>query len=142
MQFGIPFLIAVLAASAIHMALVRTHPVWSLSLATLVMLVFTLGRQLRRDNAGDGRLILVGIAASFAWMMMFGGSTFAVGYAYTAATDAWPDPDEIYIDTPTAVIIFVLMYGGAAAIAGCLAGSIATLGFFLNRRYRKLNDGG
>lgn len=142
MRYGIPFLIAVLTASAIHISLIRTHPVWSLSLATLVMLIFALGRHLRRVNRSDGRLILVGAATSFAWMMIFGGLTFAVGYAYTTATDAWPDPDEVYIDTPTAAIIFTVVYGGAAAVAGCLAGCVATLGSSLYRRQRATPDDG
>lgn len=128
------FVIAVLTASAIQMSLIRTHPVWSLSLATLMMTTFTLTQFLKRDRTHDGRLIWIGAAVSFIWMMVLGGATFAVGYLYTSVTNTWPDPDEVYIDTPTAVIIFIAMYGGVAAMVGLIVGSIAELGSYIYRR--------
>ena len=142
MRFGLPFVIAVLTASAIQMSLIWSHPVWSLSLSTLLMLVFTLAQRLRRNTTGGGRLIWIGTATAFVWMMVFGGATFAVGYAYTSVTNTWPDPDKVYIDTPTAFIIFTVMYGGGAAIVGFLVGSFTGFGFYLYRRYSELADDG
>ncbi|TWU07783.1 hypothetical protein [Stieleria varia] len=142
MRFGLPFAIAVLTASAIQMSLIRTHPVWALSLATFLMLTFTLAQRLMRDTTRDGRLIWMGAAVSFIWMMIFGGATIAVGYAYTSVTDTWPDPDEVYIDTPTAVVIFTVMYGGGAAIVGFLAGCFTELGVYLFRRCSVFPNGG
>lgn len=142
MRFGLPFAIVVLTASAVHMSLIRTHPVWSLSLATLLMLAFTLAKHVRQDTACDGRLIWMGAAVSFIWMMIFGGATFAVGYAYTSVTETWPDPDKVYIDTPTAIIIFTVMYGGGAAIVGFLAGCFTELGVYIYRRHSASQNGG
>lgn len=142
MRFSVLFLVALLAASAIQMLLIWTHPVWALSLPTLLMLIFTLGKRLRRNTAHDGRLIWIGTAASFIWMMIFGGATFVVGYAYRSATNSWPDPDEVYIDTPTFFVIFTVMYGGGAAIVGFLAGCIAEFGSYLYHPHFKLPEGG
>ena len=95
------------------------------------MVLYTLASDIRQGKTRDGRLVIAGTAVSFIWMMIFGGATFAVGIAYTTATDAWPDPDRVYIDTPTAFAIFVVMYGGCSAVVGFMLGCLATLGLYL-----------
>ena len=127
MRFDLSTLAAVLTASAIHLGLYRAHPVWSLSLATLIMVMFFIVCRIQRGNARGGKLIVVGAAAGFGWMMTFGGLTFATHYFYRQLTNAWPDSAEVHVDTPTAMIIFTLIYGGLSLIAGLLIGSLATI---------------
>ncbi len=142
MQFGLPFLIAVLTASAFEVSLIRTHPLWAFSIATLIMVIFSFAQRLRQDSNHGGRLIWTGTAASFIWMMIFGGAAFFVGFVHATATNTWPDQDQVYIDTPTALFIFTIIYGGGAAIVGFLAGCLVQLGFHFCSRNSAFADSG
>lgn len=123
MRFSVAQLIVLTTATAAFCALLHAHPIVALAIPTMTVSSMCAWKTASRHGVGLLKTIGVASLSAFLTILFFGFATLAASFAYMYLTDTWPDPKTVYVSTGLAVTIFVVFYGGGAALLATIVGS-------------------
>ena len=126
MRFSVAQLLVLTTATAAFFALLHTHPIVALGIPTMTVSSMCAWKTANRYGADLLNTIGVASLSAFLTILFYGFATLAASYAYMYVTNTWPDPKTVYVSTEFAVAMFVVCYGGGAALLGTIVG----FGFF------------
>ncbi|SMP75449.1 hypothetical protein SAMN06265222_11940 [Neorhodopirellula lusitana] len=122
MQFKLFSLVLLCLLAACFMAFHHHNVVWSLCLSSFCVSAYSLNAPGRVKGTSLKQLMMTGSAAAVTAMLSFGLVTIAVYWADLAMEGSLPAPEEFEIGYGKYLLLFVLIYGGCAAIGGALLG--------------------
>ncbi|MEM8672085.1 MAG: hypothetical protein AAGG48_31505 [Planctomycetota bacterium] len=124
MQFNILSLLLLSTLAACHIAFHQDHAVLSLSFASFCITIYSLAKAVRMQRTSAVRLVATGAISATVGMLAFGLTTIGTYWLHMAATYSFPNPQDLHIGYEMFFVLFIAIYGGAAAFGGAALGLI------------------
>lgn len=124
MQFKLISLVLLCLLAACFMAFHRYNIVWSLCIASFCVSAYSLNTPGRRKGTSLARLAFTGSASAVIGMLAFGLITIGVYWADLALKGSLPPSEDLEYGYGKYLLLFVVTYGGCAAVGGAIFGTL------------------